>query len=73
MVSRAKMKAWMAPMKSSSKGFQIKSPIHEAKGGISVTMTAIISTPEKMLPKSRNVSVIGLVISSMMLIGVSAA
>ena len=36
-------------------------------------MTATISTPEKMLPKSRNVSVIGLVISSMMLIGVSAA
>ena len=36
-------------------------------------MTAIISTPEKMLPKSRKVSVIGFVISSMMLMGVSAA
>ena len=33
-------------------------------------MTEIIRTPEKMLPKSRKVSVIGLVISSMMLIGV---
>ena len=29
MVSRAKMKAWMAPMKSSSKGFQTARPIHD--------------------------------------------
>ena len=35
-----------------------------------VTITETIRTPEKMLPKSRKVSVIGLVISSMMLIGV---
>ena len=38
-----------------------------------VAITATISAPEKMLPKSRKVSVIGFVISSITLIGNSAA
>ena len=29
MVSRAKMKAWIAPMNSSSNGFQMRSPIQD--------------------------------------------
>ena len=64
------MYAWMSPMKR-SKGFQTSSPSGETKMGSSETMTAIMRPPENKLPKRRKVKVMGFVISSITLMGVS--
>ena len=62
------MNAWIAPTNKAN-GFQISSPPARSVDRQQRVMTETISTLAKMLPKSRRVSVIGLVISSMMLIG----
>ena len=63
-----KMNAWMVPMMKTSKSFQITSGIQAATSGTSLKMMNTITTPAKMLPKSRSARLKGLVISSTMLI-----
>ena len=62
MAKRAKINAWIKPI-ARSNGFQMSWPTSEPYQGSKEAMTTTISPPEKMLPKSRNVSVMGFVSS----------